>query len=391
MSDRTESKMRELTYKLIAMAPEAPPFPEEDMVQVKPAPTPAPPIRPRRRSFGWALAAAAAVFVLIGGPLLLFNLAESDDVTGPSTTVAPPTTAVPTPAPSPVVIAVPGAEATTDGVEVVDGVTAIGDDAGGLVVHRDLGFVDDGEGRVIQEETIRRIAADGTETMLLTAMELEGMGPVSFRLQDVALIDGTTQAVVVVRYGSEYPDVFEEIWFIDLGTGRTETVYQMVAVESTISRVSVANGTMLLSESFEGGTTFVFLDTAGQPIDVAGPYAGVTIGSPEYPELVTQAVLAPGDSTFAYVEVADIQTFQDGFIDVAIVVWDLAAGVEVGRTEIQLRDGAWPGRMDYDGTSAVLGRQDLADGSPFTPLHIPSLETGDVTELDVAGTPSLRK
>ncbi|HSF86904.1 MAG TPA: RNA polymerase sigma factor [Acidimicrobiia bacterium] len=48
MSDHMDSKMRELTHRLIAMAPEAPPFPEELMVQLKPAPAEEPARRQRR-------------------------------------------------------------------------------------------------------------------------------------------------------------------------------------------------------------------------------------------------------------------------------------------------------------------------------------------------------
>ena len=41
-------------------------------------------------------------------------------------------------------------------------------------------------------------------------------GPVTVGLEDVTWIDGAEPtALVVVRYGRDYPDVFEEIWLVD--------------------------------------------------------------------------------------------------------------------------------------------------------------------------------
>lgn len=107
MSDRMDSRLREMTIRLIEMAPEAPPFPEEPMVQLRPSPT-SHPTPPRRRSpLVLVGAAALAVMLAVGGPLL-FDRLTSDDVAGPTTpptastvppaTEAPPSTAVPQPA-----------------------------------------------------------------------------------------------------------------------------------------------------------------------------------------------------------------------------------------------------------------------------------------------------
>jgi hypothetical protein len=168
-------------------------------------------------------------------------------------------------------------------------------------------------------------------------------------------------------------------------------VYQLVAVESTITRVSAAAGTMIASVSFEGGTEFVYLTTTGQAIDLPGPYAGTPTGAPEFPELITEAVLSPSGRTFAFIEVPNIQTYQDGFLMANLVIWDADTGNEVQRIEIELTDGAWPGRLDYNGTSAVLGLRNLNTDQVLTPLHIESLETGSITDLTTSGTPSLVK
>lgn len=259
-----------------------------------------------------------------------------------------------------------------------DAETAVPDEAGGLVVYRD--------------NTILRVAADGTETTMLDAADLAAeYGPVTLRLEDVVVEDGATKAVVVARYGQEYSDVFEEIWLLDLGGTGTESIYQLVAVESTITRVSAAAGTVIASVSFEGGTEFAYLTTEGRAINLPGPYADTPIGAPEFPALITQAVLSPGGRDFAYIEVPDIQTYDDGFLAANLVVWDVDTGTEVRRIEIELTEGAWPGRLDYNGTSAVLGRRSLNTNQMLAPLRIGSLETGTVAELDSVGTPSLVK
>jgi hypothetical protein len=102
MSDRHDTKMRELTYRLIQMAPEAPPFPEETMVQLRPSPS-SQSTPPRRRSplllVGFA---AAAVLLIVGIPLLVSRL---------STEPAPPvTTPVPTTTPDTTIVTPPNGE-----------------------------------------------------------------------------------------------------------------------------------------------------------------------------------------------------------------------------------------------------------------------------------------
>ncbi len=91
MSDRMDPKLRELTYRLIAMAPEAPPFPEEAMVQLKPSTAPARPSR-RRSPLVWVAAAAVVALVIVGVPLILFG--PGDD---PGPTTIPPATATTVP------------------------------------------------------------------------------------------------------------------------------------------------------------------------------------------------------------------------------------------------------------------------------------------------------
>jgi len=334
----------------------------------------------------FAFAGAAAVALIVGAAVLAFRPdAEVDPVppaTGPTTSVVPPTTQVPGLSAGTVLLADIGATpASLDGLVVVDGWTATGDGAGGLLVWR--------------SDTVTRIAADGTETVLLDAADLsEQFVRATLRLEDVASVDGAVKAIVLVAYGEEYPDIFQEIWLVDVETGATKSLYQMVAVESNITRVSVAAGRMVASIAFEGGTYFEYLDTRGQPIDVVGPfYQGDAIGAAAAPTVIDQGVLSPDGSMFVYLEI-DYSAFEDGPIPVDIVSWDLDAGTETGRIEIELRDGARPGRLDFDGVGIVLERYlDAVDGPPTSlpPLRAESVVDGTITELDTPGRPSLIK
>jgi len=93
MSDQ-DPRVRELTYRLMAMAPDAPPFPEE-------APMTVPEKKQRPPMLVWAATAVAAV-MLIGVPLFLFR--GADDTVDPATTIAVPDTTTTT---------VPGETTTT--------------------------------------------------------------------------------------------------------------------------------------------------------------------------------------------------------------------------------------------------------------------------------------
>jgi hypothetical protein len=99
MRDSDDTKLRELAYRLAQMAPDAPPFPEEPMVQLRPSPTRQPTPPRRRTPFVLAGVAAVVVLLVVGGPLL-FDRLTSDQTPGPATTL-PPTTLPPTTATAP--------------------------------------------------------------------------------------------------------------------------------------------------------------------------------------------------------------------------------------------------------------------------------------------------
>lgn len=94
-ADRLDPSVRELTYRLMGMAPDAPSFPQEAAMTV-------PETKQRRPMFVWATAVAAVV-LLVGLPLFLFRGGDTapDDVaatlaSGPTTTVVgEPTTTIP--------------------------------------------------------------------------------------------------------------------------------------------------------------------------------------------------------------------------------------------------------------------------------------------------------
>lgn len=98
--------IKDLVQRLVAMSPEAPPFPEEKMVQLdtKKSREAASPKRGLGQ-LGWAVAGAVAVLVLIGVPAFLLGALRfgGDDVANPTTVITevPPTSTAPnTTAPS---------------------------------------------------------------------------------------------------------------------------------------------------------------------------------------------------------------------------------------------------------------------------------------------------
>jgi hypothetical protein len=110
MSDEMmDRKLRELTYRLVEMAPEAPPFPEAHVVKLTPPPTHHRELTQRRP---WLGLAAAAVIVIALVAIPLFLLGPNDgDVAGPGETQATTsTTAAQTTAGS---VAPPTSDATT--------------------------------------------------------------------------------------------------------------------------------------------------------------------------------------------------------------------------------------------------------------------------------------
>ncbi len=89
MSDRLDARIRELTFRLIEMSPEVPPFPEETMVQLRPPSTVTTPPR-RQTRLAWALAAAVAVIAGIAIPAFLLGGSSDDVVDVTPTTVTQP-------------------------------------------------------------------------------------------------------------------------------------------------------------------------------------------------------------------------------------------------------------------------------------------------------------
>nr|MDJ0953815.1 hypothetical protein [Acidimicrobiia bacterium] len=79
--DRNDPRVRELTYRLMEMAPDAPPFPEEAPAMTVPEKKQRPPM------LVWAATAVAAV-LLVGLPLFLFR--GDSGTTDPATTIAAP-------------------------------------------------------------------------------------------------------------------------------------------------------------------------------------------------------------------------------------------------------------------------------------------------------------
>jgi len=261
-----------------------------------------------------------------------------------------------------------------DGVDV-----AVADGNGGLIVQRgaEIYRVEPG-------------APDDGEVALVDAAALaEDLGPVTLRLEDIAVVDGTTQVLVIVA-GGEEENRYEEVWLVDPENGATESVYRTGAYEGGIARASLAGNMLVVTRTAEGFTWFEFFDAGGAPIDVSNPKPD----GAEFPVFVDQGVVSPNGDTLVYLESDSPARPEDGNRRVDLVVWDLANGAEDRRMEIELGD--WlNGRLDYDGTGIVLGRiqwtgESWAAGSA---LHIASVDAdaGITTDTGAVGTPSLVK
>ena len=98
MTDHPDTQLRELTIRLMNMAPDAPPFPEIPMTTLKPSKSTSSDRLPPRRRNRTALAFAAGAFglaLLVALPLILLRGDDTEPATPTSTaapTTAPPTT-----------------------------------------------------------------------------------------------------------------------------------------------------------------------------------------------------------------------------------------------------------------------------------------------------------
>jgi len=98
MTDHHDVKLRELTFKLMHMAPDAPPFPETPMTTLTPQRTPErQDIPPKKRTWNGPVVAAGAfaLVLLIALPAMLLRGGDADPsppATNPPVTTVPPTT-----------------------------------------------------------------------------------------------------------------------------------------------------------------------------------------------------------------------------------------------------------------------------------------------------------
>lgn len=235
MSDRADAKLRELAYRLIQMSPEAPPFPEEDMVQLRPSPTrSAPPPRRRRSPLVLAGAAALLVLLVVGAPLLLDRL-SSDEVTGPVTTG--PDTVAPTTPPT-----VPVSTTVTPEPAVPTNVT--------------LYFVD-GAGAVTPTAHVVDAAPDAHSKIAASLEALFG-GVTS---DDEAIVPGVTSAIPA---GTSLPSLTTDLTDSAVGTVEVAVGDQFAGVD----RTAIAQIVYTVTQ-FAGIDTVSIVDATGDPVVVA--------------------------------------------------------------------------------------------------------------------------
>lgn len=346
-----------------------------------------------------ALASAAAVALVVGGVVIALRPGGADPVppaTGPATTVVDTTVPATTAAPAPLL---PVPDAGT--VLIADpSVLAVQEGDGYITYVADRVIGDGIEGIVVQiDQRIMQIGPSGESQLLVQADDFAAdIGPVTIRLEDLAMVDGAPHVLFIMSGGSA-DQPFEDVWIYDLSSGAAAPIYGRSEFESTITRASLANDVLLVTVTEEGTTYLEYLDRTGAPLDIGTPFKAGSGTSFESP--VVQAVLSPDGSTMVYAQIESVLRAEEGNLLVDLVQWDLSAGVEVARFQIDLgsdlETGAprWPGRLDYDGTSLVLGRQlNLIAGSEtVTPLRISSIESSVVAvdQLGASGVPSIVK
>ncbi len=348
--------------------------------------------RGRTRRLLTNLTVAAVVVVAVGAVWQVTRSVTPAPFITPNNTTpttAAPTTEVPT---TLLPLAAPGTVLIADR-EVV----ALQQGDGYIAYLADRVVSDGAEGIVIQiDQRLNWIEPTGASQVLVRAEDIAAdQGPVTIRLEDFARIDGKPHVLFTVT-GGTFEEPYQEVWVYDLGSGASYSIYRRAEFESNITRVSLANDVMVVTISEEGTTYLELFDGSGQPIDYVAPFtagAGTAFDSP-----VIAAVLSPDGTTMLYAQIENVLRAEDGSLLVDLVAWDLAAGAEVDRLRLDMGNSAenapaWPGRLDYDGTTIVLGRElRRIDGTPkLTPLLISSIDSAGIVELEVAGVPSLAK
>lgn len=329
MSDRHDARMRELTYRLMRMAPPAPPFPEEPLTQLTPSPS------PRRRSGAvWAAVAAAVVLVAIGVPAL-FTLTGDNEVvatTAPTSTQAPSTTAAPT-------TEAPDTSAPLDLIDL-SGLDWVRSDAA-------LQQIVGSDGRAVVDHPVplvnyKYVAWDGGEGLVL----LNETGELRW-----------------VRPEADIPVP------VDVLGGEVATIDDVVPVDG---RPAVA------LRSWAGETAWVDLET-GDP--VTGDPArvdhfedlGLQLGGQgrlvhiEYPENLD----AERDETGALVWPFDLPELVVRSTD----------GDELARIEMGSENQPWARLHDFDGRRVIVSVEPQEPAFPPTTVYVIDLECIDCTEV----------
>lgn len=335
MSENDNDRMRELTYRLMRMAPPAPPFPEEPMTQL----TPTPPTN-RRPAVTWAFIAAAVVLVAIGVPAWLMRARQGEVVA---------TTTASTSAPAPSTSMAPVTTSPVTSEPDTSSPTGTLDLSGLNWVRTDLGLqgVVGSDGRSVIDHSVpavnyKYVAWDGGEGLVLLneAGELRWVRPEAdvdvpadvldgevATIDDVVLIDGRPVAALRSWTG-------ETAW-VDLESGDEVT------------------GDPLRVDHF---------DDLGLQLGGQGRLVRI-----EFPENVD----AERDETGALVWPFDLPE----------LVVMRADGTELARIELGSQDQPWARLHDFDGRRVIASVEPLEPAFPPTTVYVIDLECADCTEV----------
>jgi len=221
---------------------------------------------------------------------------------------------------------------------------------------------------------------------LFSGEDLVESGSVEIGLEDVADVDGQINVVFRVR-GGDGEQSYGEVWRYDVGTGEPIQMVRFGLADGEMTRASLQNGVLALTFQAEGDSWIEFYDVNGDPIETNNPKPN-TVNDPSY---VDQGMLTSGGEVLVYLESQQLTPSETGEWPMDIVVWDLTTGSEMQRIPLELGTSI-PDRLDYDGTDVVLGLRRIVGGEwqRETPIRV-TLATGGISQIEVAGIPSLAK
>ncbi len=353
MRDHRNARMRELTYRLVRMAPPAPPFPEEPMTQLTPTRSQGP-----RRPVLWAAAAAVVVVAAIGIPALLSSRG-ADPVVGDTTTMPVETTQ------APVTTTEPTAQTTTTAEPTMETTTTSAPTTTAPAVALiDIGGLD----WVRTDSEQMQIVGSDDQVVMDHPTPMTGAKSVAW--------DGNDGLVVLGGAG----DVRNgDLRWVTPGEDRPVDIDWLADDEGMIVDVVTLDGRpVVVLRSFAGELGWYDLET-GEQVD--GDPALVDY----FEELGVQLGAQGRTVVIEYPENADADRDETGALlwpfDLPELVVSSSDGEELARIEVGSEMQPWASLHDFDGRRVVVAVEPHEPAFAPRTFYVIDLECADCTEV----------